>query len=708
MPALAATVDACGKFAEIDTKREKEWEECSQWWQQALVDGKELLDGIIAQVAGATPPHLSVKCSSSQGQHHHTNTQEGLAAPPPGLGAQGDSADEPAAPTADKGKENISIGEKENALNPSRAPAAALGTEARSTSNLKAANPNVSRTAAAAAAKQSRARARSRSCTEPEENVTNEDAAIDNTSAAGAAKRGREARAGSGAGAAVPPPPVQSESSKTQDSSAAAESKKEIHGNASPAPKRSKKLEWRPPEGVNVVGSKKGHPPAVPRSQLPPPASSNAEPEVEALLSGKESSAIAAEISELQAVSVSSMKVIQLRAELRKLGVSSAGLKAVLQTKLQDAINSRLAELEGELQAHLLAQAVTNSGTDSGTPLLEQEELDEMIDVGRNCQEVSTKIASVPPPARSPTAAATQDVENETAGGPAPGAVEQVGAQTRLSGTRWSGASEACSPVRVFSPCFTEAGKGPAAGSTAGHGEAESPSLLLSCAAGATPVLSTARENSSVHGGMDVVANVELAGHGDIFTGTAQMEMDDAEERRSSGVAADGEDRRSLQAASAVAESLGASATDASTAAAAAAPVVPLDTEGESSVDVPPSPINDTNDESEQVSIATGKDSVADACARGEETASETGGRREGNADAGGVRGDEVESGEAAGEEKEEEEEEGEIRAVVPPAEEPALPGVSDSAVEGAALEETSTRDDMDVEHRWVSAYTLR
>lgn len=710
MPALAATADACSKFAEIDMKREKEWEECSQWWQQAFVDAKELLDGIIAQVAGASSAHVSVKCSGSQDQHDHTNTQDDLAPPRAGLAAQGDSAEEPAAFTADKGKAH-SVGEQEFASEPSRASTAALGTAAaESTSDLKAANPN--------AAAAGRGRGSSRSCTQEEEDVPDEDATIENTNAAGAAKRGREARVASGAGAAAPAP-VKSESSKKQDSKAA-DNDKENLGNASPAHKRSKRLEWRPPEDTSAVDSKKGHPPAAPSSQSPPPASSNAEIEA-ALLSDAESSAIAAEISALQAITVSSMKVVELRAELRKLGVSSTGLKAVLQTKLQDAIEARLAELQGEVKAHHVAQqALANSVANSvAPPPVAQEEHEEMADANSNNQEDNAKMASsAPSPARSSTVAAAQDVVSTAASGPVPGVREQVGAQTRLSGTRWSGASEACSPIRVFSPRFTEAGKGgpAAAGSTADNRDAQSPSLLPQCAAAdAMLVSSPEKENDSVHGDMDLVGSdgeeeltaeaeaaepVELAAeHGHAFAGTAQMEMDDAEDHTNSDTAeVDGKDRDSSgQAAGAVAETLGASAATA--ASAAAAPIVPLETEeDESWVDVPASPDNSTTDGSEKVSVATGKGSTVVAGTGGEEAESGSGdsdpGRRTSERDAG-VGGDKDKSDEAAGDETEE----GEIR-VVPSAEEPLLAGASDLAVEGAGVEEASTRDDMDVEQR--------
>ncbi|CAM9277308.1 unnamed protein product, partial [Ectocarpus sp. 13 AM-2016] len=54
----------------------------------------------------------------------------------------------------------------------------------------------------------------------------------------------------------------------------------------------------------------------------------------------------AAEIAELRAIKVSSMKVVDLRAALRKLGSSAGGLKAVLQVRLEETIAARVSELE--------------------------------------------------------------------------------------------------------------------------------------------------------------------------------------------------------------------------------------------------------------------------------------------------------------------------------------------------------------------------
>ncbi|CBN76939.1 hypothetical protein Esi_0024_0072 [Ectocarpus siliculosus] len=57
----------------------------------------------------------------------------------------------------------------------------------------------------------------------------------------------------------------------------------------------------------------------------------------------------AAEIAELRAIKVSSMKVVDLRAALRKLGASAGGLKAVLQVRLEETIAARISELETSL-----------------------------------------------------------------------------------------------------------------------------------------------------------------------------------------------------------------------------------------------------------------------------------------------------------------------------------------------------------------------
>lgn len=55
------------------------------------------------------------------------------------------------------------------------------------------------------------------------------------------------------------------------------------------------------------------------------------------------------EIAKLKATSVHSMRVVDLRAALKMLGLPSSGLKAALQAKLQEAVNVRIADLESML-----------------------------------------------------------------------------------------------------------------------------------------------------------------------------------------------------------------------------------------------------------------------------------------------------------------------------------------------------------------------
>lgn len=55
------------------------------------------------------------------------------------------------------------------------------------------------------------------------------------------------------------------------------------------------------------------------------------------------------EIAKLRATSVRSMRVVDLRAALKMLGLPSSGLKAALQAKLQEAVNVRIADLESML-----------------------------------------------------------------------------------------------------------------------------------------------------------------------------------------------------------------------------------------------------------------------------------------------------------------------------------------------------------------------
>ena len=63
----------------------------------------------------------------------------------------------------------------------------------------------------------------------------------------------------------------------------------------------------------------------------------------------RDSACIADEIAELRATPLLSMRVVDLRAALKKLGASSTGVKAVLQGKLQEALDTRIAELERTL-----------------------------------------------------------------------------------------------------------------------------------------------------------------------------------------------------------------------------------------------------------------------------------------------------------------------------------------------------------------------
>lgn len=64
---------------------------------------------------------------------------------------------------------------------------------------------------------------------------------------------------------------------------------------------------------------------------------------------GDGSSGVAEEIAELRAKKVSSMKVVDLKVELRKLGASVGGLKAVLAARLKETIDARISELESSL-----------------------------------------------------------------------------------------------------------------------------------------------------------------------------------------------------------------------------------------------------------------------------------------------------------------------------------------------------------------------
>lgn len=134
----------------------------------------------------------------------------------------------------------------------------------------------------------------------------------------------------------------------------------------------------------------------------------------------------AAEIAELRAIKVSSMKVVDLRAALRKLGASAGGLKAVLQARLEETIASRIAELETSLPT-------TEGDQEEG----KQEEQQDAPTAGAAASSEGTSADSRLPSTRSSVA---------------PGAA--LGPLTRLSMPRLSAESAAVpSPVRA-SPFF--------------------------------------------------------------------------------------------------------------------------------------------------------------------------------------------------------------------------------------------------------------
>ena len=138
---------------------------------------------------------------------------------------------------------------------------------------------------------------------------------------------------------------------------------------------------------------------------------------------------ISEKIAELRAKKVSSMKVVDLKAELRKLGAGVGGLKAVLQARLVETINARVSELESSLPLQ--------SGDDDG-------------DVREDAPE-EERVAPVPA-----AATAAENGSSADSGSPArlgrssvaPGAA--LGPLTRLSIGRMSSESAAAtSPMRA-------------------------------------------------------------------------------------------------------------------------------------------------------------------------------------------------------------------------------------------------------------------
>ncbi|CAM9256621.1 unnamed protein product [Ectocarpus sp. 4 AP-2014] len=137
----------------------------------------------------------------------------------------------------------------------------------------------------------------------------------------------------------------------------------------------------------------------------------------------------AAEIAELRAIKVSSMKVVDLRAALRKLGASAGGLKAVLQVRLEETIAARISELETPSPTMPTTEGLQEEG--------EQEEQRDAPAAGAAASSEDASSDSRLPSTRSSVA---------------PGAA--LGPLTRLSMPRLSAESAAVpSPVRA-SPFF--------------------------------------------------------------------------------------------------------------------------------------------------------------------------------------------------------------------------------------------------------------
>ncbi|CAN0269575.1 unnamed protein product, partial [Scytosiphon promiscuus] len=82
------------------------------------------------------------------------------------------------------------------------------------------------------------------------------------------------------------------------------------------------------------------------------------------------SNSVAVKIAELRAVEVSSMKVVDLKAALRRLGAPVGGLKAVLQARLEETVKERINELEASLPP---PAAVESSGEVEEPDVKEEE-----------------------------------------------------------------------------------------------------------------------------------------------------------------------------------------------------------------------------------------------------------------------------------------------------------------------------------------------
>ncbi|CAN0243773.1 unnamed protein product, partial [Ectocarpus sp. 8 AP-2014] len=263
----------------------------------------------------------------------------------------------------------------------------------------------------------------------------------------------------------------------------------------------------------------------------------------------------AAEIAELRAIKVSSMKVVDLRAALRKLGASAGGLKAVLQVRLEETIAARISELETSLPT-------TEGDQEEG----EQEEQRDAPAAGAAASSEDASADSRLPSTRSSVA---------------PGAA--LGPLTRLSMPRLSAESAAIpSPVRA-SPFFGD--------DSDQQQQQEEASTAVAVAAAAAVGVEGALEGAS--------GAPESGGGGDGDDGVEDLMDIDSEKLESDDDS--GDDIEEMETDTSKTDQLGVPVGEAAAAGSAREEEVPEtgasgdmeESEGEGGADLPLSPVPD-------------------------------------------------------------------------------------------------------------------